>query len=117
MITFDDFQKIELKTALILGAERVEGSDKLIRLTLDAGDFADAVDGQEPQKRQRQIVAGIGKAYIPEELVEKTIIIVANLEPRALMGHISEGMLLAANSKGPIILIPAGAVPPGVRIT
>jgi len=95
MISFDDFKKIELRTAKVLDAQRVEGSDKLIRLELDDGSEAD-----------RQIVAGIGTKYEADELVGKTIIIVANLEPRKLMGIESQGMLLAASNEeeGPVLL-------------
>jgi methionyl-tRNA synthetase len=94
MITYDDFAKIELRTANVLAAERVEGSDKLLRLQV-------ALGGEE-----RQIVAGIGKKYEPDALLGKTIIIVANLEPRKLMGLESQGMLLAAsnNDEGPVLL-------------
>ena len=105
MITIDDFKKVELKVARILEASRVEGSDKLLKLKVDIGD------------EQRQIIAGIGKSYQPEELVSREIIIAANLEPRSLMGLESQGMLLAANDEnGPIILIPEKETPPGTGI-
>ena len=106
MITYEDFKKIELKVAKILSAERVAGSDKLIKLFLDLG------------AEQRQIIAGIGKAYEPENLVGLKIIIVANLEPKSLMGIESNGMLLAASSGDgqPVLLIPQKEVPPGTEI-
>ncbi|MEK7149114.1 MAG: methionine--tRNA ligase, partial [Patescibacteria group bacterium] len=67
---------------------------------------------------ERQIIAGIGKRYTPEELVGKHIVIVANLEPRSLMGIESNGMVLAANGEdGPVILIPERGVSPGAVIT
>jgi methionine--tRNA ligase beta chain len=106
MITFDEFAKIELKTAKVLEANRVEGSEKLIVLILDlAGE-------------KRQIVAGIGKTYNPEDLIGKNIIIVANLEPKSLMGIESNGMLLATHdSEGnPVILIPEKEVNSGEGI-
>jgi methionyl-tRNA synthetase len=84
MITIDDFSKIELKTGKVLEAKRIEGSNKLIVMKVDTGEV-------------RQIVAGIGKAYSPEELVGKTIVVVTNLQPAKLMGVESEGMLLAAS--------------------
>ena len=87
MITYDDFAKLELKVALIKEAERVEGSEKLIKLQLEVG------------TENRQIVAGVGKAYEPDQLVGKQIVIIANLEPRSLMGVESNGMLLAADSE------------------
>ena len=106
MVSYDDFAKLDLRTAKILSAERVEGSEKLIKLQLDVGELG-----------ERQIVAGIGNIYTPELLVDKQIIIIANLEPRKLMGHESNGMLLAANDEhGPVILIPESEVLPGTKI-
>ncbi len=83
-ITIDEFVKIQLKTAKVLTAERVPKSEKLLKLQVSLG------------TEQRQIVAGIGKKYEPENLVGKTIIIVANLKPAKLMGIESQGMVLAA---------------------
>jgi len=105
MINYDDFSKIELKVAKILAAERVEGSEKLLKLLVDLG------------LEKRQIIAGIGKVYAPENLIGKEIIIVANLEPRSLMGLESQGMLLAASDEnGPVILMPEKEVLPGTGI-
>lgn len=106
MITYEDFKKVELKVAKILSAERVEGSDKLIKLSLDLG------------SEQRQIVAGIGKAYEPENLPGLEIVVVANLEPRTLMGIESNGMLVAASSSDgePVLIIPQKETPPGAEI-
>lgn len=101
MINYDTFKKVELKIAKIIEAERVEGSDKLIRLKVDLGerDETGAIIS-------KQIVAGIGVKYQPEDIINKNIIIVANLEPRKLMGIESQGMLLAASNdnEGPILL-------------
>lgn len=107
MITYDHFSAMELRAATITTAERVEGSDKLLKLQLDLGELG-----------SRQIVGGIGKAYEPEQLVGTQIIIVANLEPRALMGIESNGMLLAAHdeSEKPVLLRPERAVPAGSKI-
>ena len=103
MITFDQFKEINLQVVKIVSAERVEGSDKLLQLRVDLG-------GEE----QRQIIAGIGKRYDPEELAGREIVIVANLEPRKLMGLESQGMLLAADSTdGPVLLQPDREVLPG----
>jgi len=105
VITFDDFMKVILKTAEIQTAEKVEGSDKLIRLELAVG------------TEKRQIVAGIGKSYTPNELLGKTIIIVANLKPRKLMGLESQGMLLAAKTDKELhLLITDGPIPSGIRV-
>jgi methionyl-tRNA synthetase len=84
MITIEDFVKVELKIGKILEAKRVEGSNKLIVMRVDTGE-------------ERQIVAGIGKAYTPEELIGKSILVVTNLQPAKLMGIESQGMLLAAS--------------------
>ena len=86
-INIQDFQKVELKVAKILTAERVPKSNKLLKLRVDLGD------------EQRQIVAGIGKKYGPEDVVGKTIVVVANLKPAKLMGVESQGMVLAAGDK------------------
>ena len=83
-ITIEEFQKIQLKTAKVLSAERVPKSEKLLKLQVSVG------------AEQRQIVAGIGKRYEPESLIGKTIVIVANLKPAKLMGIESQGMVLAA---------------------
>jgi methionyl-tRNA synthetase len=84
-ITYEEFEKIDLRTAKVLKAEAVPKSNKLIRLIVE-------IDGE------RQIVAGMGKDYKPEELVGKTIIVVANLKPAKLMGVESHGMLLATDA-------------------
>jgi len=104
MITFDEFKNVELKVATVLSAERVEKSHKLLRLHIDLGE------------EKRQLVAGIGTAYEPDALVGRQIIIVANLEPRELMGLESQGMLLAANAETPVLLMPESKVPPGTSI-
>lgn len=85
MITIDDFMNIELRTARIQSAERVEGTDKLMRLIVEIG-------GEE-----RQLVAGIAKTYSAEELPGKKIVVVANLKPATIRGVESNGMVLAAS--------------------
>lgn len=104
-ITIDDFLKIQLKTATVLSAERVPNSEKLIKLQVDLG------------TEKRQIVAGIGKKYEPNTLLGKRIVIVANLQPRKLMGLESQGMVLAAgeaNVEGLITVLED--VAPGVKV-
>ncbi len=83
-MTFEDFAKVELRVGKVLNAKRVEGSNKLIVMKVDTGE-------------ERQIVAGIGKDYTPEELAGKMIVVVTNLQPARLMGVESRGMLLAAS--------------------
>ena len=114
MINFEEFQKVELKVAKILEVSCIEGSEKLLKLIVDLGEDPSADSGQG----KRQIIAGIGKSYEPENLIGKEIVIVANLEPRILMGLESQGMVLAAsNENGPVILIPEKEVPPGSKIS
>jgi methionine--tRNA ligase beta chain len=84
MIEYGDFAKLELRVGRVENAEKVEGSEKLVKMAV-------AVGGEK-----RQLVAGIGNAYAPEELVGKKIIVLMNLEPKKLMGLESQGMLLAA---------------------
>lgn len=105
MLSIDDFKKVDLRVAKILSAERIEGSDKLLKLKVSIG------------SEERQIIAGIGKKYDPAVLIGREIIIIANLEPRKLMGLESQGMLLAANnSDGPIFLTPESEAEPGSEI-
>lgn len=102
-ITIDDFAKVEMRVARIIGAERVPKTDKLLKIRVDAG-------GEE-----RTIVSGIAQHYQPEELAGKNIIIVANLKPVKLRGIESRGMLLTAEDDGKLSLltvmadIPAGS--------
>ena len=107
-ITIDEFLKIDLRVAQIKVAERVKGADKLLRLEVDLG------------YEQRQILAGIAKAYDPpEQLVGRKIIIVANLQPRKMRGLESNGMLLAASlgEEGkPILASFLEDVPPGAKL-
>ena len=106
VITFDEFQNVELKTAKILKAEKVEGADKLLKLQIKVGD------------EQRQIVSGIAQFYPPEELVEKMIVVVTNLKPATIFGIESNGMLLAAKNGRTLTLmtIDSEKVSSGMRI-
>ncbi|MCK4941606.1 methionine--tRNA ligase subunit beta, partial [candidate division WOR-3 bacterium] len=92
-VDLDYFSKVSLKTAKILTAERVEGTDNLIKCQVELGE------------QKRQIVAGVGKDYEPGELVGKTIIVVDNLTPAKIKGVLSEGMLLAVVGKKGIVLV------------
>ncbi len=105
LISIEDFAKVQLKIGRVVSAERVERSDKLIRVKVDIGE-------------ERQIVAGIGKVYEPEYLVGKEIVVVANLRPAKLMGVESRGMLLAATGEDgqPSLLILDREVKPGARV-
>ena len=105
LIDISEFAKVELKVGEILSAEKVEDADKLLKIQVTLGD------------EERQIVAGIAKAYTPEELVGKKVAVVSNLKPAKLRGVESQGMLLAASSGDTIsILTPMKDVPPGSKI-
>ncbi|MBW3564140.1 MAG: methionine--tRNA ligase [Acidobacteria bacterium] len=104
-ISIDEFFQTKLRVAEILEAERVEKSNKLVKLRVSTGDG------------ERTVVAGIGKAYDPAELVGRKVVIVANLKPAKLMGIESQGMILAASVDGvPSLLGVDPAVPPGTEV-
>lgn len=106
MISPDDFSKIELKVGTVLEAEDVEGSEKLIKLKVDLG-----------EENPRQILAGVKKWYKGEDFVGKQVIVVANLEPRKMMGLESQGMMLAADCEnGPIFLTVPKKVSAGTKV-
>lgn len=91
-IKYEDFAKIDLRTATVVEAQLHPNADKLLVLRLNMG------NGEE-----RQIVAGIGEHYTPEEIRGMSVVIVANLEPRSLRGQISHGMLLAVHDDHTIL--------------
>ena len=106
-ITVDDFARIDLRVAKIVNAEHAEGSDKLIRLTLDIG-----------EGKTRNVFAGIKSAYDPEKLIGRMTVMVANLAPRKMKFGVSEGMVLAASGETPglYILSPDDGAVPGMRV-
>ena len=105
-LTIDEFMRVELRVAKVLEAEAVPKSKKLIKLRIDIG------------TEQRTIVAGIAEAYQPDQLVGRSIVIVANLKPAKLMGIESNGMVLAASVEGgtPTLLAVDPSMPPGARV-
>lgn len=105
MINFDDFTKIELKVGTVLEAEDVAGAEKLIKLQVDLG-----------EETPRQILAGIKQWYKAEDLVRKQVVVVANLEPRIMMGLESSGMILCADFNKPVFLKPSQKVHNGAKI-
>lgn len=107
MITFDQFKELDIRLGRVLEAERVEGTDKLLRLKVDLG--GDDV---------RQIVAGIALAYGADEIVGKTIVVLANLEPATIRGVESQGMLLAASGPDKLsVLVPDVELPAGAKVS
>jgi methionyl-tRNA synthetase len=104
-IDIDYFSKVSLKTAKVVAAECVEGSNNLIKCQVEIGDT------------KKQIVAGVGKYYRPEDMIGKVIVVVDNLAPAKIRGVVSEGMLLAAVSDKGIVLITAdGSVESGTPV-
>ncbi|HET7772451.1 MAG TPA: methionine--tRNA ligase, partial [Burkholderiaceae bacterium] len=110
-VKIDDFTKVDLRVARIIHAEHVDGSDKLLGLTLDVG-----------EGRHRNVFSGIKSAYKPEDLVGKFTVMIANLAPRKMKFGVSEGMVLAAShadektAPGVFLLEPHAGVTPGMRI-
>jgi methionyl-tRNA synthetase len=106
-ITIDDFARVELRVGQVKVAEKVKGADKLLRLEVDLG------------TEVRQIIAGIAKAYDPEKLIGRKVVIVANLAPRKLRGLESQGMIVAASLGDEGVPVLAGFledVPNGARL-
>jgi methionyl-tRNA synthetase len=117
-INIDDFTKIDLRIAKIVNAEHVEGSDKLLRLTLDVNE-----KNEDGSPRLRNVFSGIKSAYAPEQLIGQLTVLVANLAPRKMKFGVSEGMVLAASSKdddnahGLYILNPHQGATPGMKVS
>lgn len=105
-MNYDDFAKLDMRVAKILAAEKVEGTEKLLKMSIDIGGEI------------RTIVAGIAKAYVPESLVGKKIVVLTNLEPRTIRGIESKGMLLAAvEGETPVIIVPDKDVKEGTKVS
>jgi methionyl-tRNA synthetase len=105
-ISFDEFKKIDIRTAKVVEVSRVPNSARLLKISLDLAGT------------RKQCIAGIGARYDPEQLKDKTIVVVTNLKPRTLMGLVSEVMLLAA-ADGPEIsvLTPDRTMSSGAKVT
>jgi len=111
IVSIDDFAKIDLRIAKIVDCRAVDGSDKLLQLTLDVG-----------EEKTRNVFSGIKSAYQPEQLIGKLTVMVANLAPRKMKFGLSEGMVLAASATdekaepGLYILEPHSGAKPGMRV-
>ncbi len=107
MIKLEDFQKLDLRVGKIIEAEKISNTDKLLRIEVDLG------------SEWRQIVAGIGKVYQPQELKGKEIVVVCNLEPKVIKGVESQGMLLAVldSEANPVLIVPEREVPEGSKVS
>ena len=105
-ITIDDFIKVDLRIAKVTNVKEIEDSRKLLELELDLGD------------ETRTIFAGIKKSYSPDELIGKSVVVIANLKPRKMKFGVSNGMVLATQHDGDIIVLqPEKDVPPGSKIS
>jgi methionine--tRNA ligase beta chain len=104
-IGYEDFVKLDIRIARIISAEKIEGTDRLMLLEIDAG------------AETRRLVAGIAHKYSPEELPGRLIPVLMNLQPRKIRGILSDGMILAADSGGePVLLYSAEDLEPGSRV-
>ncbi len=136
MISYDEFKKVEIKAGKILSAEKIPDTDKLLKLSVDFGEFEEikpeisttdgvVAGGSVPEiipikkiPKPRQIVSGISLHFPdPAVLVGKTCMFVTNLEPRNIKGHESNGMLFAVSTKegGFSLLEPNSSIPPGTQ--
>ena len=106
LIGIDDFAKVDLRVAKVISCEKVEKSDKLLKLVLSCGN------------EEKQVVSGIAKYYSPEEMVGKTLILVANLKPAKLRGIESQGMILAASDGEKLVLVTVDKdIPSGSKVS
>ncbi|MEM2133658.1 MAG: methionine--tRNA ligase subunit beta [Candidatus Jordarchaeaceae archaeon] len=106
VITFKEFQKMDLRIGKVLTAEKVPNTKKLIKMNVDIG-----------QGETRQIIAGMAEHLKPENLTGKSVVVLVNLEPKEFMGLQSRGMILAADLNGrPILITPEEETPPGTKI-
>ena len=104
-ISIEDFARVQMRVGQVLEAERIEGSRKLIRLRVDIG------------TEVRQVVAGIAEAYEPASLLNRKVVIIANLKPARLMGVESNGMIVAASADGrPVLATFTEEVPNGALL-
>ena len=109
-VSISDFSKADLRVGRVIGAERVAGSDKLLKLIVDTG------------AEKREIIAGLGQSYTPDQVIERNVVIVANLLPRMFRLRegpplVSQGMLLAAEVEGEVVLLVSDKpVPPGTKV-
>ncbi|MCS7128966.1 MAG: methionine--tRNA ligase subunit beta [Sulfolobales archaeon] len=105
-VSMEEFSKLDIRIGVVKDASTIPGSSKLIKLSVDLGDLG-----------VRQIIAGVGLWYKPHELVGKQVAVVVNMQPRKMLGFISEGMILAADTaNGPVLLTVEKSVEPGSKV-
>jgi len=106
-VIYEDFKKLDIRVGTIKEAEKIEKSDKLLKLMIDIG-----------EEDLRQIVSGIAEYYTPKALIGRQLLVLINLEPKSLMGVESNGMILAANDQGiPVWISPEKHVKEGIAIS
>ena len=104
-ITFEDFKKVEIRIGKVIKCEKVENADKLLKLTVNFGEF------------ERQIVSGIAESFMPEELIGKSLPFIVNLEYRKFKGEESQGMLMAIDAEDKTVLLePSAEVTEGTEV-
>ncbi|MCX6718304.1 MAG: methionine--tRNA ligase [Candidatus Staskawiczbacteria bacterium] len=130
VINFEDFKKLEIRIGKIISAEKVENSEKLLKLNVDFGSIVGGTSDVPPttnNREIRQVIAGIAQYYEPEALIGKECPFAYNLAPRVLAGLESQGMILCASaslstfgpsdaSSQPVLLHPDKEIPPGALI-
>ena len=104
MIKYEDFAKLEIKMATIVEAEKVEDTDKLLKLIVDLGD------------EKRQVVAGIALQYEAKDVIGRQVPVLCNLEPAKIRGVESNGMILCAAAPDPVLLLPEKKVANGGKV-
>ncbi|MEM0476380.1 MAG: methionine--tRNA ligase subunit beta [Candidatus Aenigmatarchaeota archaeon] len=104
-ISFNDFQKLDLRVGKIIKVEKIKNTDKLYKIEIDLG------------SEKRTIVSGIADKYTPDELMGQLIVVVVNLEEKIIKGVKSEGMLLAVDDEsGPVLIVPLSQVKVGSKV-
>ena len=107
MVSYSDFKKLDLRIGKIENVEEIEGLDRLYQLRVDLG-----------RGQKKTLLAGLKESHQPYELLGKSVVVVANLEPREVKGIKSQGMLLAAVAgEKPVLLVPEEEVKPGSKVT
>ena len=104
MLKFDDFAKLEMKIGTVVESERVEGTDRLIKVIVDMGE------------EKRQVVAGFGHKHEPEDLIGKQVPVALNIEKAVIRGVESNGIFMALDDSGATLLVPQDEVPNGTKI-
>lgn len=104
MLKFEDFAKLEMRMGTVVEAERVAGTDRLIKVIVDVGN------------EKRQVVAGFGHKHTPEELIGKQVPIVLNIEPIMIRGVESNGIFMALDDENATLLVPQNSIPNGSKL-